>query len=112
MKRIVWIALFILLILGVSIPNTIGKVATIDKQLAPYQAVINKVNAELGSTIYIPDKNKVTVYNNIKNMTPDEFETKIRNEYLTTGSGQSLNIQCNEGDYIQDSIFKKNHNKK
>lgn len=47
------------------------------------------MNSELGSKIYIPAKSKEKVYSNIKSMTPSEFESAIRTEYLDSLKNQS-----------------------
>ena len=73
----------------VFIPMTAEKTPTIDDLLAPYQAVINKVNGELGSKIYIPAESKEKVYNNIKGMTASEFESQMRTEYLDSLKSQT-----------------------
>ncbi|QIB27201.1 hypothetical protein [Caloranaerobacter azorensis] len=54
MKRILSIALTLVLMLGLSIRIYAEKAKNIDELLAPYQEVVDKLNAELGSTIYIP----------------------------------------------------------
>lgn len=82
LKGVKSIFLAVLVSACVFIPMTAEKTPTIDDLLAPYQAVLNKVNGELGSNIYIPAKSKENVYNKIKNMTPSEFESQMRTEYL------------------------------
>lgn len=113
MKRIVTIALSFMLMLGLCIPTyaSAEKAKTIDELLAPYRAVIDKLNAELGSTMYIPDKNKERVYNNIKDMSLDEFETMLRNDYKTQSADKSSTTKSESsesGDYSRDSIKVKN----
>ncbi|MDQ7093423.1 hypothetical protein REC12_07460 [Desulfosporosinus sp. PR] len=102
MRKLVWMILFISLLLVACTPDTIKKAATIDERLAPYQAAIDKINAELGSTIHIPDGNKETVYNNIKNMTPAQFEAMLRDEYKAIGAGQSSITESD--DYTRDCV--------
>lgn len=102
MKKIASIALPILLIAGLSTTAFAAKEATIDDLLAPYQSVIDKVNAELGSAIYIPDKNKEKVYNNIKDMPPDEVERMLREEYLFA---PSYRTPTSSNNYTRDSAM-------
>ncbi len=47
--------------LGLCVSASIQTEKNIDKLLAPYQAVINKLNTELGATFYIPYENKEAV---------------------------------------------------
>lgn len=82
MKKIVGTILSIIFVLGLSVSAATTE-ENIDELLAPYKVVIDKVNTELGSAFYIPDKNKEKVYNNIKNMTPDEVEAMLREDYKT-----------------------------
>lgn len=53
----------------------------IDELLVPYQIAIDRVNADLGSTAFIPEDTKEKVYNNIKDKSPDEIEALLRQEY-------------------------------
>ncbi|NLU51531.1 MAG: hypothetical protein GXX10_01525 [Clostridiaceae bacterium] len=80
MKRAIMI-LIIALMLGLCASASTQTVKSIDELLAPYQAVIDKLNAELGATFHIPYENREKVYNNIKHKTPDEFEALLRQEY-------------------------------
>ncbi len=61
--------------------------ADIDSLLAPYQAVIDAVNQELGSYIHIPPENKKSVYAYYQGMSLDAFEKLIKEEYLATLAG-------------------------
>ena len=72
------VILMLLLCVSVSAPKTI------DELMVPYQAAIDKVNADLGSTAFIPDGTKEEVYNNIKDKSPYEFEALLRQEYETS----------------------------
>lgn len=101
MKRIASAILSVVLIFGLCTTASATKAKTIDELLAPYQAVIDKLNAELGLTMYIPDKNKEKVYNNIKDMSTDEFEAMLRDEYKTTDP--SYRIQSDSSNYTKDS---------
>lgn len=75
------ITLIITLMPGLCVFSSTQTENNIDELLAPYQAVIGKLNAELGATFYIPYENREIVYNNIKSKTPDEFEELLRQEY-------------------------------
>jgi len=107
MKRIINIAFSLVLMLGLFIPTYAQEANNIDNLLAPYQAIIDKVNAELGSTIYIPEKNKEKVYNNIKDMSPEEVEALLRNEYKAYVAGESLDTKPESGNYTRDSAMTK-----
>lgn len=102
-KRILVTALSFILILGLSIPAYAGKTENIDELLAPYQEIIDKINAELGSTIYIPDENKEKVYESLKGMSPAEVEKLLRNEYKAIVSGEPF--QSKTGNYIKDYAY-------
>lgn len=110
MKWIFFLVLMFMLILVLITPIYAGKTANIDELLLPYQEVIDKINAELGSTIYIPDVNKEKVYNNIKDMSPEEVEILLRNEYNACASGESITNISKNGDYIRDYAMKNDAN--
>ncbi len=79
MKKFIAVTVSILLIFGLytNVYAQTGK--SIDEFLIPYQNVVDKLNSELGSTIYITDKEMV--YNNIKDLTPEELEEKLRADW-------------------------------
>jgi hypothetical protein len=81
MKKALTIALTFLLLLLLVMPTYAKRMDSLDELLAPYQAMIDKLNEELGSAIYIPEKNKVKVYQNIKDKTPKEVEEMLRKQY-------------------------------
>lgn len=83
MRKILRIVLSFVLILGLYVAAAAPKKQTIDELLAPYQVAIDKVNADLGSTAFIPDGTKEEVYNNIKDKSPYEFEALLRHQYKT-----------------------------
>lgn len=104
MGKIASIILSVLLVPGLFISASSTKVETIDELLVPYQMAIDRVNAELGSVIYILDKNKEKVYNNIKDMSPDEVKKLLREEYRTlTFLGSSHRTPSNSNNYIRDT---------
>lgn len=105
MKRILSIALTFILMFGLTIPVYAEKAKNIDELLAPYQEVVNKINTELGSTIYIPDVNKEKVYNNVKDMSPAEVETFLRNEYKAYVTGESSTTKPGTGNYTRDNVM-------
>jgi hypothetical protein len=89
-------------------PKTDAKLeeTTLDELLAPYQAVIDKLNEELGSSISIPKKNRVKVYQNIKDKTPKEVEEMLRKEYqdyIADDSPNSGEIDEEDDDLIEDA---------
>lgn len=57
------------------------KTESIDALLAPYQEVIDKVNADIEPDFCIPDDQKENVYNFYKDYTLDEFEQELRDLY-------------------------------
>lgn len=80
MKKFISFVLSLTLLLGLYIPAYATTTNTADK-LAPYQAVIDKVNSDLGSSTYIPTGTEDEVYDKIKGKSLDEFETELRKEY-------------------------------
>lgn len=102
MKKILTIALSFMLILGGSIPTYAKETKNIDELLAPYKEVVDKVNAELGSTIYIPEGNKEKVYNKVKDMSIDEVETMLKNDYKAYIDGKSSDTESRSGNYTRD----------
>ncbi len=111
MKRIVNIILSFVLILGLCIPAYAEETKTIDELLAPYQNAIDKVNGELGSNIYIPDKNKEKFYNNVKHMSPSEVENLLRNEYKDITSGKPFITQSEPNSYTKSYAMKNGQKK-
>ena len=89
MRKIIGIVLAFVLMLGLCISVFTLKTKTIDELLVPYQVVIDKVNADISSTFFIPDNSKEQVYNNIKDKSPDELEALLRQEYKTFVLGQT-----------------------
>jgi len=55
-----------------------GETPLIYVLLRPYQAVIDKLNVELGTTMTIPDSNKYDVYRAYKDMTAEQVEARLR----------------------------------
>lgn len=55
----------------------------IKAKLAPYQAIIDKINKEYGSSICIPEDSLLEVYNNVKDTPIAEFEANLRRDYLS-----------------------------
>ena len=111
MKKLFVMFLSLALILGFSIPAHAEEAKTIDELLTPYQVVVDKVNVELGSTIYIPEENREKVYNNIKDKTPDEVYLMLVEEYKASAiSGTSI-PQIESTDYIEDSVYPDDNNK-
>jgi len=104
MKRIITIAMSFVLVLGLGLPTYAQSAKNIDELLGPYQAVIDKVNSDLGSSIYIPDKNKEMVYNNIKSKTTAEFEAMLRNEYKALTVSEPSITQSGSGNYARDTL--------
>lgn len=84
MRRAIRLFVIFIMVIGVSVLSAEGKEERLDGLLLPYQNVIDKVNRDLGAPIYIPEKSKEKVYNNIKHLSPDELEALMRKEYLDT----------------------------
>lgn len=55
--------------------------ADIDALLAPYQEVIDAVNAEVEPDFFIPEEDKETMYNHYKDYTLEEFEQELRESH-------------------------------
>jgi hypothetical protein len=86
-----------------------------------YQKIVDKVNEELGSDFFILENKKEEVYNNIKDMTPEEVEEMLKYEYKTftfnstcrhssnadnkkeSAKYGSLESQSKDEDYIKES---------
>lgn len=64
-------------------PHTVDLASdrTIDKLFAPYQAVIDALNAELSPDFLITEDKKETVYNHYKDYTLEEFEQELRDKH-------------------------------
>lgn len=78
---------------------------SIDDLLAPYQAVIDKLNDEYDCSVYIPADQKDTVYNNIKDRSPYEFEADLRNQLINTINSESTsipNVTITQDDFTQN----------
>lgn len=103
--KVASMVLLVALILGLSISATTEHAETIDELLAPYQAVIDKVNADLGTTIYIPEENKEKVYNSIKGMSLNEVEALLKSHYKNTITGKPAAGQSGATSYIKDTIY-------
>lgn len=103
MKKVVTISilsLLFLLVLGAWTSS--AKENDIDALLAPYQKVINRVNAKLGSTFFILRNTKEQVYNKINNLSPDEFARLLTYEYKTFPLDPS-----SKNHWIEDDATKK-----
>ncbi|MGY4794752.1 hypothetical protein ACVNNN_07095 [Lysinibacillus fusiformis] len=53
----------------------------IELLLVPYNKILIKLSKEYGIEMYIPEKNKEKFLNSIQNMTPKEFENRLRQQY-------------------------------
>ena len=53
----------------------------IDDLLRPYQDVIDRLNSDHKLQLFIPENRKLYVYNNIKNLTVEEFEAQMLENY-------------------------------
>lgn len=89
MKKFIFfiISVFFLLAIYIFTPSS-DLNATLDpdiqavkEKLAPYQAVIDKINSEYGASINIPENELFEVYNRIKDLPVNEFESKLRKDY-------------------------------
>lgn len=82
MTKRIFLILGLILVLGLG-GSSLQRGREIDKLIAPYEAVMDKVNQELGLAIYIPEENREEVYESIKNMTPEAFESMLYEDYKT-----------------------------
>ncbi len=106
-KKLAVIALSLLLITNISLMANASEIKlennestmsidTIRKELEPYQEVIDKINAEYGSSIGISEENLEKVYNNVINMSLSDFENNVRTHYL-----EALNFQKQSQNKVQ-----------
>lgn len=106
MKIITGAVLLLSLVLGFITSPAAANETTLDEKLAPYQAVIDQVNAEYNTTIYIPEENKGKVYGNIKDMSLDQVGQLLRKSLEVTD--ETVNDMQADTSYIKDScIFQK-----
>ncbi|WP_427338436.1 hypothetical protein [Caloranaerobacter sp. DY30410] len=104
MGKIASMILSVLLILGLIVSMFSTKVETIDELLAPYKMAIDRINAELMSSTYILDKNKEKVFNNIKDMSPNEIKKLLHEEYRTpTFLGSSHKTPSDSNNHTKDN---------
>lgn len=98
MKKILTISLICLFVTILYSNRTVnGKTNEVDVDflLIPYNKVLTKLSDEYGISMYVPGKNKEKLLNNIKDMSPKQFENQLRKQYE-----ESLK-------YIQDSFYDK-----
>ncbi|WMJ86465.1 hypothetical protein [Anaerocolumna sp. MB42-C2] len=100
--------LSIILAVGLFAPVIVKNEPTIDEKLAPYQVVIDKVNAEYNTSIYIPDENKDKVYDKIKDMTGDEVKEMLIQSLESTNHTTTDNKT--DTDYTKDSCVLQENN--
>lgn len=53
----------------------------IELLLIPYNKILIKLSKDYGIEMYIPEKNKEKFLNSIQNITPKEFENRLRQQY-------------------------------
>ena len=70
---------------------------TIDALLAPYIAVLDKVNAQTGAKLCIPDERKEDVYRYYKDYTLEEFEKSLIDGLNNTGDGNAFDVSGSMG---------------
>ncbi len=58
--------------------------------LAPYQEVLDKLNYELGADLFIPTGREQEVYDKVKAIPLDEFETRMRDYYEALPDNSAL----------------------
>jgi hypothetical protein len=104
MKKLVSVLISAALCFGLCIPSSAAQASNLDDLLAPYQAAIKQVNAETGSSFFIPTGNKQQVYNSIKNKTPAEFASMLEDEYKNYSVNTSTSSQTQTGYKIYDTI--------
>ncbi|NLG23983.1 MAG: hypothetical protein GX558_01400 [Clostridiales bacterium] len=62
-----------------------GEIHLIYVLLGPYQAVVDLLNAELGTTLMITDGAKYDVYKAYRGMTPNQVEARLRTQLNAGG---------------------------
>lgn len=67
--------------LSFAVPAYANEGETADQRLATLQEVMDKVNAELGSTYYIPKENQEKVINNLGGMSLKQVENYLTEQY-------------------------------
>ncbi|MNC09302.1 hypothetical protein D3C81_851160 [compost metagenome] len=81
MKKISKLFLMCVLMLSFAIPAYANERETSDQRLASLQKVMDKVNAKLGSTYYIPKENQEKVLNSLKDKSLEEIEQLLTAQY-------------------------------
>lgn len=104
MKKLLVMILSLVFILGMSTDVKAEGEQSIEDMLAPYQAAVDKLNDEMGSNIYIPEKNKEKVYENIKDKTPEEVALMLKEEYTDYVADEAIKSQPETDEYITDGI--------
>ncbi|MCI1982180.1 MAG: hypothetical protein LKJ45_03335 [Oscillospiraceae bacterium] len=118
MKKITGLFFTIVLMLTLVVPVNAATVPkTLTDKLAPYQEAIDRVNQELGTTSFIPKGSEQKVYDNIKNMSPEEFEQELKEDnerYLAESaeSKQNAREQIIEKKVITPDSLRYNYNEK
>lgn len=77
------------------------------KKLAPYQAVIDKLNIELASQICIPEDGLYEVYNNVKDLSLEQFESNLRRDYEIAKSAEPETYIDLSKDQMADITYSK-----
>lgn len=87
MKRILSLLLAAMLCIGSSSAVFAAETdsESIEERLAPYIEVINRVNAERGAQIYIPEGEEERVYEYYKGYSLEEFEESLLNDLAQMG---------------------------
>lgn len=81
MKKILGLGIAFLILTGFYTASSANKNADMDLLLLPYQKVIDNLSEDLGVPFYIETKNKERFYNNVKDITPEQFEKMLIEEY-------------------------------
>lgn len=72
----------------------------VHEALKPYINVMQSLNEEIGSHFGIAPQDELTVYNNLKNMTLDQFEENLRYEFnnVIKGLPKNMTLIINSGE--------------
>lgn len=114
MKKILTIPLICLLITICSNNTVNGKTnnADVDFLLIPYNKILTKLSDEYGIRMYVAEKNKEKLLNNIHGMTPNQFEKQLRKQYeealkyTQDSSYDKGEYKTSESNYIPNSKTK------
>lgn len=82
--------------------------------IAPYKAVLDKLNKELGSSMSIPENDeagftKEQIYNSFNTYSPEEFENYMRKEYEAIKLKTNITFDSRNGNVYYDGVKSENN---